>query len=100
MVSDERPEFLIPSTVSLNGGKAEPTRPLSRWLLANRVAPAGPETRENTKNETHSWWKVMTLTGVDYFSTLSYLPAIAVLAAASARPEAAGAALPGGSFAD
>jgi amino acid transporter len=62
---------------------APPSR-LTTWLLANRVAPAGPESGE--KGETHAWWKVMTLTGVDYFSTLSYLPAIAVLAAGALSP--------------
>jgi hypothetical protein len=71
--------------VTLSEPSGTASGPFLKWLLANRVAPAGPEVSERT-GETHSWWKVMTLTGVDYFSTLSYLPAIAVLAAGALSP--------------
>lgn len=51
---------------------------LGRWLLGANSGTDGGHT-------TH-WFRVMCLTGVDYFSTLGYQPAIAALAAGLLSP--------------
>src|SRR5215207_2478188 len=60
---------------------------LKHWLLENRVEEAGGQKPKKGQDQ-HHWSKIVCLTGVDYFSTLGYLPAIAALAAGALSPVA------------
>jgi hypothetical protein len=56
---------------------------ITRWFYEGHLSdhePGAPAAH------TAAWWKVMCLTGVDYFSTLAYQPSIAFVAAGALSP--------------
>ncbi|MFN5864889.1 MAG: amino acid transporter, partial [Pseudanabaena sp.] len=72
-----------------SSNKNELLQNLKHWLLAGIHQKANSETHNEPSHkhtDKHSWWQVMCLTGVDYFSTLGYQPGIAAIAAGALSP--------------
>ncbi|MFD0381276.1 amino acid transporter, partial [Streptomyces sp. NPDC127112] len=69
---------------------ATPTRtsPLRAWMLEGLTDRPRQQSHADTAHEGRPWWRVMCLTGLDYFSTLGYQPGIAALAAGLLSPVA------------
>ncbi|MFF4551261.1 amino acid transporter [Streptomyces sp. NPDC001435] len=69
-----------------------PPSRLRTWMLeglsdmGKHGAHAGPQAEPEPSHKGQRWYRVMCLTGVDYFSTLGYQPGIAALAAGLLSP--------------
>ena len=80
--SESRKYTRIPFREQLPQPSLDYRSAIGKWLLRGESVDhdAGGQIAK------HPWWKVVWLTGVDYFSTLGYQPGIALLAAGAVAP--------------
>jgi hypothetical protein len=71
------------ATATLPAAPEDRWRRFKSWFFEGLREPQGPHAKAPHQS---AWWKVMCLTGVDYFSTLGYQPGIAFLAAGALSP--------------
>ena len=81
-LAEAREHTRIPFREQLPQPTLEYRSAIGKWLLRGESV----DEHAGGKLKTHPWWKVIWLTGVDYFSTLGYQPGIALLAAGAVAP--------------
>src|SRR2546423_1930489 len=78
-----------PASARVPGSGSRPANQQSavgRWVVHGYAEPPEGVGGPAHPPHTHPWWRVVCLTGVDYFSSLGYAPGIAAVAAGFLSP--------------